>query len=118
VVPVSGRAYPFWPGVPAAGHVAGGHWHPGPVDGCVKCEPAPPRRRAGQWLDRRGARGALMTGPAGGPGVHDPQYLASILSDAARQAPEPLRLGGLGVTVLYANGTWQVTWHDRGGSRA
>lgn len=31
------------PGVPAAGHVtAGGAWHPGRAEGCVKC-PAPPK---------------------------------------------------------------------------
>jgi hypothetical protein len=45
------RAYPVWPGVPAAGHVdRGGWWHPGPVDGCPKgsCgrdRPAPGRPR-------------------------------------------------------------------------
>ena len=34
------RAWPYMPGVPAAGHVtSGGHWHPGRIDGCVKCEP-------------------------------------------------------------------------------
>jgi hypothetical protein len=33
------RAYPVQPGVPAAGHVsARGFWHPGRVDGCVKCD--------------------------------------------------------------------------------
>jgi hypothetical protein len=25
------------PGVPAAGHIAGGFWHPGRIDGCPKC---------------------------------------------------------------------------------
>jgi hypothetical protein len=34
-------AYPMMPGVPAAGHVNGGAWHPGQVDGCVKCPPPP-----------------------------------------------------------------------------
>lgn len=34
------RAWPVMPGVPAAGHVtAGGFWHPGPVEGCAKCQP-------------------------------------------------------------------------------
>jgi hypothetical protein len=40
------KAYPFLPGVPAAGHVTGGGWwHPGKADGCVKCEPYNPRHR-------------------------------------------------------------------------
>ena len=30
------------PGVPAAGHVtSSGSWHPGRIDGCVKCPPEP-----------------------------------------------------------------------------
>jgi hypothetical protein len=30
------------PGVPAAGHrTSGGGWHPGQIDGCVKCPPPP-----------------------------------------------------------------------------
>ena len=34
------RAWPYRPGVPAAGHVtAGGHWHPGAINGCPKCRP-------------------------------------------------------------------------------
>lgn len=34
------KAYPYIPGVPAAGHIAsGGFWHPGRIDGCPKCEP-------------------------------------------------------------------------------
>jgi predicted Zn-dependent protease len=32
-------AYPVVPGAPAAGHIAGGFWHPGQADGCVKCTP-------------------------------------------------------------------------------
>jgi hypothetical protein len=32
---VTGR--PFLPGVPAAGHLAGGFWHPGRAEGCPKC---------------------------------------------------------------------------------
>lgn len=46
------RAYPVYPGVPAAGHVAGGFWHPGQADGCVKCEPPDLawRRRAAEHL--------------------------------------------------------------------
>jgi len=35
--------YDFIPGVPAAGHVSRGYWHPGRAEGCVKCEPAKPR---------------------------------------------------------------------------
>jgi hypothetical protein len=31
-------AWPYIPGVPAAGHVTSrGYWHPGPIDGCAKC---------------------------------------------------------------------------------
>jgi hypothetical protein len=31
-------AFEYLPGVPAAGHVtSGGWWHPGRIDGCVKC---------------------------------------------------------------------------------
>ncbi len=38
------RAWPYVPGVPAAGHVtASGFWHPGRVEGCVKCEPSESR---------------------------------------------------------------------------
>lgn len=39
------RAWPVLPGAPAAGHVtARGWWHPGAIDGCVKCPaPAPTR---------------------------------------------------------------------------
>jgi hypothetical protein len=33
-------ARPYMPGVPAAGHVTGqGFWHPGAIEGCVKCTP-------------------------------------------------------------------------------
>ena len=32
------RAYPYMPGVPAAGHItSGGHWHPGTISNCTKC---------------------------------------------------------------------------------
>jgi hypothetical protein len=32
-------AWPYMPGVPAAGHVtSGGHWHPGGIPTCTKCE--------------------------------------------------------------------------------
>lgn len=31
--------YPMIPGVPAAGHVSRGFWHPGPEQGCQKCAP-------------------------------------------------------------------------------
>jgi hypothetical protein len=31
------RPYEFMPGVPAAGHISGGFWHPGRIDGCPKC---------------------------------------------------------------------------------
>lgn len=27
------------PGVPAAGHISRGYWHPGRIDGCLKCTP-------------------------------------------------------------------------------
>jgi hypothetical protein len=33
------RPYPVMPGLPAAGHVAGGFWHPGPIDACTRCTP-------------------------------------------------------------------------------
>lgn len=37
-------AWEVMPGVPPAGHVTGrGYWHPGRIDGCVKCEPPRPR---------------------------------------------------------------------------
>jgi hypothetical protein len=36
------KAWPFRPGVPAAGHItSSGFWHPGPINGCPKCNPAP-----------------------------------------------------------------------------
>lgn len=32
------KARELMPGVPAAGHLTGfGFWHPGPVEGCLKC---------------------------------------------------------------------------------
>lgn len=38
------KAWPVYPGVPAAGHVtAKGFWHPGRVEGCVKCQPDEPK---------------------------------------------------------------------------
>jgi hypothetical protein len=36
------RAYPVMPGVPAAGHYAGGFWHPGSADRCTRGACAPP----------------------------------------------------------------------------
>ena len=33
------KPYPYLPGVPAAGHISRGFWHPGKPDGCPKCEP-------------------------------------------------------------------------------
>lgn len=39
------RAHYWRPGVPAAGHIAGGYWHPGRIDGCRKC-PQPRRTDA------------------------------------------------------------------------
>lgn len=42
------KAWPYVPGVPAAGHVTSkGFWHPGRIEGCPKCEspPPPPRRK-------------------------------------------------------------------------
>lgn len=47
-------AWPFRPGVPAAGHLTlQGWWHPGPISGCAKCgtnNPAPLRRGTGPAL--------------------------------------------------------------------
>lgn len=38
------KAWPYMPGVPAAGHItAGGYWHPGGIDNCTKCAD-PPRK--------------------------------------------------------------------------
>lgn len=34
-------AYDMMPGVPAAGHIVGGAWHPGPSHHCTKCEHRP-----------------------------------------------------------------------------
>lgn len=31
------KPYPYMPGVPAAGHIYNGYWHPGKIDGCPKC---------------------------------------------------------------------------------
>lgn len=55
------RARPVHPGVPAAGHVAFGAWHPGQVEGCPKC----PSDSAGrcQWW-------ALCENPATGTMAH------------------------------------------------
>jgi hypothetical protein len=40
------KAWPLRPGVPAAGHVTyKGYWHPGRIEGCVKCEPPKPNQR-------------------------------------------------------------------------
>ena len=36
------RSHPYMPGVPAAGHIVRGYWHPGREEGCPKCRPAPP----------------------------------------------------------------------------
>jgi hypothetical protein len=39
------KAWPLRPGVPGAGHVTSqGYWHPGRVEGCVKCEPPKPKK--------------------------------------------------------------------------
>lgn len=32
------RPYQYVPGVPSAGHIANGSWHPSGVGGCVKCD--------------------------------------------------------------------------------
>lgn len=49
------------PGVNAGGHVtAGGYWHPGGIEGCVKCEPPTVRCR---WFARCGR-------PASGTRAH------------------------------------------------
>lgn len=48
------RAWPLDPAVPAMGHVSGGHWHPGQVEGCVKC---PTELTTCQWF-------ALCANPA------------------------------------------------------
>jgi len=37
--------WPWMPGVPAAGHVtSGGHWHPGAISTCARCNPPEPRK--------------------------------------------------------------------------
>jgi hypothetical protein len=41
-------AYPYMPGVPAAGHISGGFWHPGQIDGCAKC-PHPPHAMVAEY---------------------------------------------------------------------
>jgi hypothetical protein len=53
------RAYDFMPGVPAAGHIAGGYWHPGPAgENCAKCAPAPGSEAAARhFLTARRAYG-------------------------------------------------------------
>jgi hypothetical protein len=43
------RAVPALPGVPAAGHLAGGYWHPGPPETCGKGE----CRQSDKALDRQ-----------------------------------------------------------------
>lgn len=48
------RAYPYMPGVPAAGHITGGAWHPGAISSCRRCTPAEPERPG--WRLGRGAR--------------------------------------------------------------
>ena len=32
------KPFPYIPGVPAAGHISRGFWHPGAIDGCGKCD--------------------------------------------------------------------------------
>lgn len=77
------RAFPYIPGVSVGGHVAGGHWHPGAIDGCPKCvterpvippaglrPPAAPLSLAGMMLnmeaDHAAVRAALQTGAPDG----------------------------------------------------
>jgi hypothetical protein len=38
------KAYPYMPGVPAAGHIYNGFWHPGRIDGCPKCPTPKPKK--------------------------------------------------------------------------
>lgn len=52
------KAFPVMPGVPAAGHIAGGYWHPGSPEVCHKGACAPPPRRGifGELCYTRGCR--------------------------------------------------------------
>ena len=67
-------AWPVTPGVPAAGHTSSsGFWHPGQIDGCVKCPQTGPRpgpftfRWSGTDRRRRKVRQKNLreSGPAG-----------------------------------------------------
>jgi hypothetical protein len=46
------KPYPYMPGVPAAGHISGGYWHPSGIEGCPKCPSsrATHRNRRGQVM--------------------------------------------------------------------
>lgn len=52
------RTYPAMPGVPAAGHISCGFWHPGQADGCAKCP-----ENDSNWLRRRLADPTLPPPP-------------------------------------------------------
>lgn len=67
------RAWPYMPGVPAAGHVtARGWWHPGRIEGCAKCPPPDPvcaecgkpvhRQRDDAWYHNRNASTSCYPG--------------------------------------------------------
>lgn len=62
---MSARAWPVMPGAPGLGHTTSKGWHPGAVDGCVKCElltpPAPPPRRRARIIDPAGERPGATT---------------------------------------------------------
>lgn len=48
------KAWPYVPGVPAAGHITSrGYWHAGPISGCTKCEPASTNRDNARSHPRR-----------------------------------------------------------------
>lgn len=85
-------AYPYIPGVPAAGHIYRGYWHPGRVDGCRKCP------RPHQDMNRADARTALI-GDGYRPGEAD-----KLLDDAARLGASH----GVTVTVTFAGGRYSL----------
>jgi hypothetical protein len=77
-------AWPVMPGVPAAGHLARGYWHPGRAPGCPKCGDTGTElaARAGRVFDTAvAARWSLGTLREGG-------------AQALRQATIDLALGG------------------------
>jgi hypothetical protein len=100
--------YPMMPGIPSAGHVAGGAWHPGGADGCAKCAPPPPRP-----VNRNVVHGGdtiTYTSVVGG----DPE-LTGRVEYATRDACHVVTPGG----GHYAIAWRRVTGHtpNRGGGR-